>query len=420
MSRLIKKIPLEDIPRLVELLNGAYPGIASYDEKSISVTVDQFQSMQESDPSLNFYGYYNDQELIGAMRLHHFVMNLYGKRHPVGGVGFVGVDLLHKKEKVAKELLTSFINHFNQKQCPLTLLYPFRPDFYKKMGFGYGTKMSRYRIKPTAFHDYKNKSRLSFLKQVDQPLVKACYTRFFSEHHGMIEKSESEYKQLLSRPGHYVIGYEENGELLGYFSFSFKKAHETNTMINDLQVEELIYNHPDALKAFSTFFHSQADQVNRVVIHTQDEDFHFFLNDPRNDTDEVIPHVYHEAHTSGVGLMYRVTNIPLLLNQLSYRRFGHVTCRLKLTIQDRFYPENETNTYVQVIDGFIKKAALGEGPFDVALSLNVSDFSSLIMGSVPFHHLFRYGLINVSDSSYLPILNEMFFVQDKPICRTGF
>ncbi|UZM99543.1 GNAT family N-acetyltransferase [Lysinibacillus sp. MHQ-1] len=54
---------------------------------------------QNHDESLNYFGLWEEGNLIGGMRLHDFQMNLFSKMIPIGGVGLVAVDLLHKKEK---------------------------------------------------------------------------------------------------------------------------------------------------------------------------------------------------------------------------------------------------------------------------------------------------------------------------------
>jgi len=53
---------------------------------------------------VHFYGYYNDKnELVGGMRIHDYQMYFNNrKKLRAGGIGLVAVDLLHKKEKIAK------------------------------------------------------------------------------------------------------------------------------------------------------------------------------------------------------------------------------------------------------------------------------------------------------------------------------
>lgn len=414
----IKKVPLKDMEALVHLVNGAYPGIADFSEESVKHVSERFQTLQQEESTLNFFGYYLDGQLVGAMRHHDFQMNMLGKVIPAGGVGLVAVDLLHKKQKVAKELLTFYIEHYHKRNISMTLLYPFRPDFYKKMGFGFGPRMDSYKIKPEAFRNYKKKGHLRYLTADDKALVKKCYNAFYKQTHGMIEKPDFDYKSLLGRPGQFVIGYVIGDELLGYFPFTFKGAHDTNNMMNDLHIGEMIYLHSDVLKEFSTFLHSQADQINRIIVHTQDEHFYYLFDDPRNGTDVVMPHVYHETNTSGVGLMYRVNDVPLLFQQLQGHNFDNVTCNLKLTIKDSFYPENDRATWLSFENGLATVSQ--EGPHDVAITLDVSDFSSLVTGSINFERLYAYGLVELSDDAYVSTLNQLFFTPKKPFCRTGF
>jgi predicted acetyltransferase len=62
------------------------------------------------------------------MCLHDFTMDFLGVRIPAGGVGQVAVDLLHKKEHVAKEMMAYALRHYRELGVPLVSLYPFRPD----------------------------------------------------------------------------------------------------------------------------------------------------------------------------------------------------------------------------------------------------------------------------------------------------
>ena len=94
----------------------------------------------ENDPNVSFHGCYRNDQLIGMMRWHDLSMNVHGTQMLTGGIGMVAVDLLHKKEKVAKTMLEGFIGSYRERGVSLVSLYPFRVDFYKQMGFGVGTK----------------------------------------------------------------------------------------------------------------------------------------------------------------------------------------------------------------------------------------------------------------------------------------
>lgn len=366
---------------------------------------------------MNFYGYYNDNELLGCMRLHNYHMNLLNHRIPVRGIGLVGVDLLHKKEKIAKEMVTYFLNHSREDGAYFALLYAFRPDFYKKMGFGFGPKMDHYRIHPDSFPAKGNKEYLVYLTGDDKEAVHDCYQDFVNQHHGMIEKTTFELNRLFMRHDLRIIGYRKNGVLEGYMVFNFKQAHENNLMKNNLIIEEWVWLKQEAFDGFLTFLHSQTDQINRVVIHTMDESFYYLLNDPRNETNNIIPHVYHEMHTSGVGLMYKTLDIKKYFKGLENHNFNGVNLNLKINVTDSFESKKE-QFLLAATDG--KVTINAEEIYDVELTLDISDFSSLIMGAVSFMSLYRLGLASISDSSYVDRINTLFHTGQKPMCLSGF
>jgi predicted acetyltransferase len=55
----------------------------------------------------------------------------------------------------------------------------------------------------------------------------------------------------------------------------------------------------------------------------------------------------------------------------------------------------------------------------VEIQLDISDFSSLVMGCIDFKSLVRFGLVEISDTNYVSVLNKLFLA-DRPMCTTGF
>jgi predicted acetyltransferase len=145
----IKPLPKTDIYDFVKIVANAYPGLQLLTESDRQNVVEKYRKFYDQ-PSRCLYGLYRDGHLLGGMLVYDFTVNVHSIMIPAGGVGLLAVDLLHKKERVAKELLIFFLEHFRNKGVSLLMLYSFRPDFYRKMGFGYGTKISQYRVLPSA------------------------------------------------------------------------------------------------------------------------------------------------------------------------------------------------------------------------------------------------------------------------------
>ncbi len=419
MVRVIEKIVKEqDFVSFVNIVVGAYPGRMNGAQPTKEQLKNLFMYNQSNDESLHYYGLWENDKLIGGMRLHDFQMNLFSNMLPVGGVGLVAVDLLNKKEKVAKKLIEQFFNIFLEKNIHFVALYPFRPDFYKKMGFGYGPKIYQYLVEPLSFPKGPTKKHLKYLTIEDQQQLIDCYNRVAAKKHGMFLKTKSEVSFIFKNIENYVIAMEQQGTVQGYIVFSFKKQSDNNFMLNNLVIKEFIYETPQALLELSTFLNSQADQVNRIEWNTQEENVHFFLGDVRNGTNQLIPSVYHASAMSGVGLMYRIINVKGFIDELKTRNFNGVTLTFKLNVMDSLLIENNQQLIIEAVKGTIK--ILESGSYDTEVTIDIAELSSLIMGVVTVQELFMLSQIKVSDEQYLQALQQFFFVIEKPTCLSAF
>jgi predicted acetyltransferase len=141
-------LTVEEFAPFVDIVARAFPSWEILTAEDKENTRQHLLKTLEGEPTVHYYGVFRQGQLAGGMRLHDFRMNLRGARIRAGGVGLVAVHLLHKKEHVAREMVEFFLRNCRERGMPLALLYPFRPDFYRQMGFGYGTKLNRYRFSP--------------------------------------------------------------------------------------------------------------------------------------------------------------------------------------------------------------------------------------------------------------------------------
>ncbi|SFA77951.1 MULTISPECIES: enhanced intracellular survival protein Eis [unclassified Bacillus (in: firmicutes)] len=418
MESIIRKLTLAEIDQYAEIVINAYPGVMESSTDFKTRFIQSLKDIHEKVATIEFYGLFRDGKLIGGMRLHYYQMNLSSKIIDVGGVGLVAVDLLHKKEKVAKELITYFIDHFRNRGTSLVMLYPFRPDFYKKMGFGFGTRMNQYKIEPNSFPNEENKEGLVYLTESDLPHIRECYQTYAKNTHGAIMKTEFELERMLKNPVARIVGYMNDSVLEGYLLFTFQKEREANFLLNNLEVKEFIYLNPTSLLKLSSFLHTQADQVNRVILNTQDQSLEFLLKDARNGTHNLIPSVYHETNTSGTGIMYRVADIEKFINELSDIQFGYGNCKIKFSIQDSLISDQRLEVWISVEEGFMK--VIEKCECEIEMDIDVSDFSSLLMGAVDPKSLYNYGKLKLNNAVHISTLMQLFINQKKPLCNTLF
>lgn len=414
----VKRLNADHATDLVTLGQQAYTANATESKEKLDEIIEKTKKNLAREER-KYYGVMQADKLIGSMQLFDYEMNVFGQFMKTGGLSSVAVDLLHKKKRIAKSMVEYYLKHYDEAGYTFGVLYAFRPDFYHQMGFGYGTKMDQYRIAPHAFPNFGYKGDLVYLQEKDLDLLVDCYNRFAAQHHGAMKKVAEQYEWMIQKPNFKYIGIEKNGHLTGYVVFSFMKREDANnTLSNNIMVHEFVYTDDDALRQLCTFLHSQKDQVHRLFFQTQDEAFHHLLTDPRDGSDHKIPFVYHQTNVSGVGLMYRVINVKRLFMNLGDHRFGQSNLTVTFDIQDSFYQANEQEVTVKFNAG--KPTVIQGAKPDVNVTIDIADFSSLIMGVVDFDRLHLYGKISLDDSSYVEKLTDLFHTKEKPICLTNF
>ncbi len=412
----IKKLRIDDFDRFVNIVINAYPGFKiDNSEKALKLRA-KLINIQKNDPVVNFYGAFDGRELVGGMRLHNLEMNLYGNMVKVGGVGLVAVDLAHKKEKVCFHMIKEFHDRSLKSGACMAALYPFRPDFYRKMGYGYGSKMNRYKFNPAEL-PFHNKSNIVPLTVANRNAMKECYERYAEKHHGMMRLTDFD-KERWFRENVRIVGVKKGRKLEGFMTFAFHEAHKTNFLLNDLNVSFMIYDSRDAYLRLISYLKTQADQVRRVFITTEDNTLPFLPRDARDDSEELVAPVYHQTNTAGIGLMYRINNIPEFLDNLHGKIFGLQDITIKFNIKDSFLEKNGGSCIIKIEDG---KASLKKrARVDCTVEMDISDFSSLMMGAVDFEKLYMYGLVEIDNDKYLDAINDLFKLLPNPVCTTLF
>jgi predicted acetyltransferase len=420
--REIKQLQRRHVNEIVSVMANAYPGMKIVSAEDRRRMAEHTETLNE-EPTIQFYGLfedtdYDEEQLVGVMRFHDFVMQLLSAKTLVGGVGGLAVDLLRKKEKVARDMALYFLRHYRDRGACLTALYPFRPDFYKKMGFGLGAKMNRYRIKPGSIPKGPSKRHVVYLNIGDKEALNDCYNRFLEKTNGLFEKNSLALNRMFESPSAKIVGYKQGTQVLGYLVFTFRPLDEANFLRHDIVVREFIYETPEALWELLTFLRAQTDQVERIEFNTQDESFHHLLPDPRNDSQRLLPVVWHESNAQGVGIMYRVIDVKRLFEVLTEHDFGGVSCRLKLSLADSFLPENAGSTVIHFEKG--RPRIVPDGLHDVEVHMDVSEFSSMVIGAITFERLHGYGLARITEESWLEKINRLFKTTQKPTCMTTF
>lgn len=407
MDIYIKQIHEEDYPAFAKISMTAYPTAYKANKSTIDEIVKGLKE-QESAHDMTYIGAYIGDKLVGGMRYYTFEMNFHGTMITAAGIGSVAVDLLHKKQHVAQRLINYADERSRELAIPLMTLYPFKPSFYNSFGYGYGTPLYHYKLAPANFHDFKVRDGLSYLDSLDLTSIESCYNESVKKHHGMMYKSTNDRRKIEKTEDSHLLVYKENEKITGYMIFRQTGITEMNFLRQTIFISEMVYNSTKALQAFSTFLHTQKDQVEYVELHTFDSSFYQILDNVEYTPEtQVLPLISHRIHDTCLGMMYKVLDPAELIEWIEDR----VTENLVFNILP---PKHSAGS--QEIETF----EINPGTSDrIEIDMDLASFSSWIMGAVSLDNLVLKGLIETKQEDKLRCLDQKFYLE-APRCYNTF
>ncbi|MCK4523802.1 sterol carrier protein domain-containing protein, partial [candidate division WOR-3 bacterium] len=57
---------------------------------------------------------------------------------------------------------------------------------------------------------------------------------------------------------------------------------------------------------------------------------------------------------------------------------------------------------------------------DIKISMDIAEFSSMIVGAIDLKTLYRYGLVEIKNAGKIDEINNIFKTMEKPFCLTDF
>ena len=333
--REIRKIGPEIMDEYMYIYLNAYPAFKDLDEDCYNKYRAKNLRDMELDDDVDFYGCFEDDKLVATMKLVSFRMNIFGMMHKAVGLMALGVHPLHKKQGIALDMVRFYEKYAVENGALVCPLLPFRMDFYRKMGYGLGSRMDEYHLPTKNLSGWEDLSGLRPLDLSEIGDVFAANDKFCEMNHGMLKKFSEEKRLMEADTATLRMGCFKEGELTGYAAYRFENASETNYTLNRIVIDELVYFDGETLRKLLGFFRNQADLAQTIVIRSGEEDFYHLFTDPAHVSGYYIPNGYLQTNVSAICNMYKVMDPEAFVRETSYRIFP----ALELTAAFEYHDE---------------------------------------------------------------------------------
>lgn len=399
-AALLRPAVRKDAGRLAELWVGAFPDSRTAAQRR--------QQLLDNVP----YGGIDDAwlierdgQLVAACRLHPMRQFLAGAELPMMGVAGVAVASTARRRGLGAALCRDALRIAHERGDVVSVLYPFRPDFYAALGWGYVGELWSYRVATRALApvDDDGARRVRRAEPGDRAAIEASYLRLAQRSHGPIRRSAGAWDQHLKDPAETVLSRDpDSGHVTGYViaRYGREPVHADRT----LRIQELIAEDEGAARALWGWVAAQRDQRAVVTYDARpDEGFELRLSDPRPPrfADRRSRRLWTPTARVLRGPMLRVVSVGAALEA---RRWGALPgggARIRLEVTDDELPSNLGPWSVEVEAG---AARVVEGPCDGAdasLTCDPSVFARIWAGEIRASDAGRLGLAAVDDPEAL-------------------
>jgi len=387
-----------DLPDMARIHFAAYPGLPL----TLEERIDHFKD----DPRLPLEDNWvceRNGRLIGTFALYNFSMYRSGSVYPAGGIGRVAVAPEGRLEKIAYYLMERAVQIMDQNGVPLSILYPFRHSYYRKLGWGIAEQVRFYRISPESIPVFAERAGMAPIRESSEyEDVMSCYHRFADGSNGLLVRSEPVwYEHVLKNNLAYSYRPDDEGDVEGYIIYRYRPHSSTEAfMVSDLIVREMLWTSERGFRGILGFLSAQRDQVRSVEYYDHyNLPLEHLLKDPRMVNGKQNMTLGAETAWIGSGLMGRIIQLRRIFTTVKFGKGdGTVTFRIK----DELNTANSAPLTVEFENGraeIKRRASAG-----LCLNTDIATFSSIFWGALSLREAVYLGKVELEgseDSSFL-------------------
>jgi predicted acetyltransferase len=376
-----------DLDRLIEIHTAAFPDPRGYEARHRNFVANALGGFESLHVACK-----NDVVVAHAF---FFPLGAWfgGKCVKAGAVATVGVAPEARGQSVGSKLLAHLHDVGDARGDAISLLYPFRQEFYARHGYVSVSPTKRLSFSPRAIPEsFGSTNGIRTANGDDMAAILAAYDRAAASTTGWIARPSSFWEKRFADERRAVFVVIRDGACAGYIAWSVEQSE--SHAVTHLRVEELVAIDHDARRALFALLRSQRDQVTDITL---DVAAHDPIDRILLDADRARFGTKSLEHPLGIvagGPMVRITNVERAIASRGYVASGSIDVEV-----------NDTPLRITVTDG----AASVERTARVAPRLVVTreSLASILYGTLSASDAARFGLAS-GDAETLALADALF------------
>lgn len=316
-------------------------------------------------------------QLLGACKIYRLTQHIAGVAMPMMGLAAVAVAPAARRQGLGGRICVRAIEAARERGDVISVLYPFRPDYYERLGWGLVGELHEYRFRTDALPAYDEARHVRGARhEQDGDAIAACYARVAARSNGPIERDDRVWayrlagEQLGVRPiapagsRHRIVVHERDGVVGGYALLRWRSAGRAAPA--EVRVRELVAETEEVYRAILGYLARQAGRWP-IARHTAriEERFGDRLFDPRPPEGGRSRSLYFPTARIIRGPMLRLLDVPRALAARRYfqarRDAAPRAATIEVRVDDPQVPQNRGPWHVR-IDGDEVSVSPATGP----------------------------------------------------------
>jgi predicted acetyltransferase len=396
-------IEIEQVAGYVDILVGSYPLFITDPERT---TASFLEVLKRGYPEL-IAGTDPDGRIVGVYAFFDFVATILGRGIPASGLGMVGTALDRKKSRVALQLVRDYVRRTRRRAMPLSFLYPFRHDFYADMGWAPVGQEQQYCVHPSALPLYPERASVFIARDPDWRVLDRIHRQYVGGHGGLgLSRHAVRWHWMISQARQtFLAGPKEVPE--GYVLTKWnKRSEDADNFHYDLEVLEMEWTTPRAMRALIGFLASQRDQVLGVILNwPRDQRLEAILREPVRRGSPMLPGHMGHGPVVAQGVMLRLEDPEQAFALRPYH--GREAVSLEVSTRDPLFNDRPTR-FRSVMRGV---EAGRSRPRRATLTADLLTLSGLWSGALRLTEAVEFGLAQVAPASCVVLLDDLLLVR---------
>ncbi|MFZ1080975.1 MAG: GNAT family N-acetyltransferase [Candidatus Kryptoniota bacterium] len=344
--------------------------------------------------------------IAGCLRITPFEVYSRCVKMPMAGIAAVAVPPEARRRGIAEALMEDALRKIYEMDYSISMLFPFKHQFYEKFGYGYVGNLMQYEFGPNNILNFQERSHVRAFRKADKNKLKKVLQQEIQTRGSFTLLRSEDFWDLVVFPKFKDAYVYDDGEVKGYVALEINKdGGTTNGSAGEttINIKEFVAFDAGVHRGLWGFVGALAEQISRVkILAPVDYPLNLFLREPRELNFRRLFFEYKSFSTLASGFMLRVINVPGALAKLHHSIDSPADFVIK--VNDGNLPQNSRAFSLHIHNG---ETIVDETKQGVQFESDIKIFSQIYAGVLKPTDAIMYGFAR-GEPKVAQKLNELF------------